>query len=122
MRTILALCLAAAAPLLAASQPNIVFVFSDDHAPHAIGAYDGWLKSVSPTPHIDQLAAEDLDAVLHAWQGLGYYARARNLHKCAIALVSEHQGRFPADEDRLRALPGIGAYTAAAIAAIAFNP
>ena len=61
MRTILALWLATCAPLLtAAPQPNIVFIFSDDHAPHAIGAYDGWLKSVNPTPHIDQLAAQGM--------------------------------------------------------------
>jgi len=61
MKTILALWLATCAPLLtAASQPNIVFIFSDDHAPHAIGAYDGWLKSVNPTPHIDQLAAQGM--------------------------------------------------------------
>ncbi|MDP6208128.1 MAG: sulfatase-like hydrolase/transferase, partial [Roseibacillus sp.] len=61
MRTILALWLTTCAPLLtAASQPNIVFIFSDDHAPHAIGAYDGWLKSANPTPHIDQLAAQGM--------------------------------------------------------------
>ena len=43
---------------VSAKQPNIVFIFSDDHAPHAIGAYDGWLKEVNPTPNIDQLAAQ----------------------------------------------------------------
>src|SRR5229473_1863496 len=72
-------------------------------------------------PDLAALAAADLDAVLHAWQGLGYYARARNLHACARAVVARHGGRFPADEAALRALPGIGAYTAAAIAAIAFG-
>ncbi len=72
-------------------------------------------------PDVAALAAADLDAVLHAWQGLGYYARARNLHACARAVVARHGGRFPADEAALRALPGIGAYTAAAIAAIAFD-
>jgi A/G-specific adenine glycosylase len=72
-------------------------------------------------PTVDALAAAPLDDVLHAWQGLGYYARARNLHACARAIVAEHGGRFPATEEALRALPGIGGYTAAAIAAIAFD-
>ena len=72
-------------------------------------------------PDIGALAAAPLDDVLHEWQGLGYYARARNLHRCARAVVSEHNGVFPSDEVALRALPGIGAYTAAAIAAIAFD-
>jgi A/G-specific adenine glycosylase len=72
-------------------------------------------------PAVADLAAADLDAVLHAWAGLGYYARARNLHKCAIVVAGEHGGIFPDTEDGLRALPGIGPYTAAAIAAIAFD-
>jgi A/G-specific adenine glycosylase len=72
-------------------------------------------------PTVDALADADLDAVLHAWQGLGYYARARNLHKCAQAVARDHGGRFPNTEEGLRALPGVGAYTAAAIAAIAFD-
>ncbi len=72
-------------------------------------------------PRIEDLAAAPLDAVLHAWQGLGYYARARNLHKCAKAICKSHGGRLPDHEAGLRALPGIGAYTAAAIAAIAFE-
>jgi A/G-specific adenine glycosylase len=72
-------------------------------------------------PDVASLAAAELDAVLHAWQGLGYYARARNLHACARAVVARHGGKFPADEAALRALPGIGAYTSAAIAAIAFD-
>ena len=71
--------------------------------------------------NVADLAAADLDDVLHAWQGLGYYARARNLHACARAVVAEHAGRFPDEETALRRLPGIGAYTAAAIAAIAFD-
>ncbi|MEK9646692.1 MAG: A/G-specific adenine glycosylase, partial [Alphaproteobacteria bacterium] len=50
-------------------------------------------------PTVDALAAADLDEVLHAWAGLGYYARARNLHKCARAVVGEHGGRFPDTED-----------------------
>jgi A/G-specific adenine glycosylase len=72
-------------------------------------------------PTLAALAAADLDDVLHAWQGLGYYARARNMHACARAVVARHDGTFPSDEAALRALPGIGAYTAAAIAAIAFD-
>ncbi len=67
------------------------------------------------------LAAAALDEVLKSWAGLGYYARARNLHACARAVVERHGGEFPNSEAELRALPGIGAYTAAAIAAIAFD-
>lgn len=66
------------------------------------------------------MAAQPLEAVLHAWQGLGYYRRARGLHACAQALVARHGGRVPADPAALRALPGIGDYTAHAVAAIAF--
>ncbi len=58
---------------------------------------------------------------MKAWAGLGYYARARNLHACAQAVVRDHGGRFPVTAAGLRALPGIGEYTAAAIAAIAFD-
>jgi A/G-specific adenine glycosylase len=72
-------------------------------------------------PTVKDLAAADLDDVLRAWAGLGYYARARNLHKCAVAVASLHGGRFPDTEEGLLSLPGIGAYTAAAIMAIAFD-
>ncbi len=72
-------------------------------------------------PTIKDLGAADLDQVLHAWQGLGYYARARNLHKCAQAVVGDYNGVFPQEEKTLLGLPGIGPYTAAAIAAIAFD-
>lgn len=72
-------------------------------------------------PTVRALAAAGIDDVLHAWQGLGYYARARNLHRCARVVVAEHGGRFPEDEAALRRLPGIGPYTAAAVAAIAFD-
>jgi len=72
-------------------------------------------------PGIRELAAAPLEEVLKIWAGLGYYARARHLHACARAVVERHGGAFPADEAALRALPGIGAYTAAAIAAIAFG-
>ncbi len=76
---------------------------------------------VARWPNVEALAAADLDQILVMWQGLGYYARARNLHACAKAVVRDHGGRFPATEVGLRALPGVGEYTAAAIAAIAFN-
>ncbi|WP_371348679.1 A/G-specific adenine glycosylase [Ancylobacter sp. IITR112] len=72
-------------------------------------------------PGIAALAAAPLDEVLSAWAGLGYYARARNLHACAQAVVERHGGHFPATEAELLVLPGIGPYTAAAIAAIAFE-
>jgi A/G-specific adenine glycosylase len=72
-------------------------------------------------PHVEALAAAPLDDVLAAWAGLGYYARARNLKRCAETVAREHGGRFPPREEHLLELPGIGAYTAAAIAAIAFD-
>jgi A/G-specific adenine glycosylase len=72
-------------------------------------------------PDIGALAAAPLDDVLKAWAGLGYYARARNLHACARAVVERHGGEIPRTESALRELPGIGPYTAAAIAAIAFD-
>ena len=72
-------------------------------------------------PSIGNLADAPLDDILHAWQGLGYYARARNLHKCAKVIKYEYFGNFPENEKDLLKLPGIGPYTAAAIAAIAFG-
>jgi A/G-specific adenine glycosylase len=72
-------------------------------------------------PSVHDLAAARREDVLAAWAGLGYYARARNLHACAQAVSQQHGGRFPDTEDGLRKLPGIGPYTAAAIAAIAFD-
>src|SRR5215471_18422549 len=78
-------------------------------------------RFVARWPNIVALAAASLDEVLQLWQGLGYYARARNLHACARAVVERHGGLFPDEIAALRALPGIGHYTAAAIAAIAFD-
>ncbi len=72
-------------------------------------------------PTIHALAAAPVEDVMQAWAGLGYYARARNLHKCAQVVSQWREGRFPDDEAALRQLPGIGDYTAAAIAAIAFD-
>jgi A/G-specific adenine glycosylase len=72
-------------------------------------------------PTVADLAAADEGELMAAWAGLGYYARARNLIACARTVADEHGGRFPDTEAGLRALPGVGAYTAAAIAAIAFG-
>jgi A/G-specific adenine glycosylase len=72
-------------------------------------------------PAVEALAAAPDGEVMAAWAGLGYYARARNLLACARKVAGEHGGRFPESEEGLRALPGIGRYTAAAIAAIAFG-
>ena len=72
-------------------------------------------------PTVEALAAAELDDVLKLWEGLGYYSRARNLHKCAKTVCEEYGGVFPADAAALRALPGIGDYTAGAIASIAYG-
>jgi A/G-specific adenine glycosylase len=72
-------------------------------------------------PDVSALAAAPREDVLAAWAGLGYYSRARSLHACAQAIVGEHGGRFPRGEAALRKLPGIGPYTAAAVAAIAYG-
>jgi A/G-specific adenine glycosylase len=72
-------------------------------------------------PHLADLAAAPLDHVLAVWAGLGYYSRARNLHRAAQRIMREHDGRFPQDFEVVRALPGIGRSTAAAICAFAFG-
>jgi A/G-specific adenine glycosylase len=72
-------------------------------------------------PRVEDLAAAEDGEVMGAWAGLGYYARARNLLACARAVAAVHGGVFPDTEPALRALPGLGAYTAAAVAAIAFD-
>jgi A/G-specific adenine glycosylase len=84
-----------------------------------VGPY--YAKFLAKWPTVHELAAASLDDVLRAWAGLGYYARARNLHACAVAVVERHGGVFPDTLDGLRALPGIGDYTASAVAAIAFD-
>ena len=78
-------------------------------------------KFLARWPDINALGAASLDDVLRMWAGLGYYSRARNLHACAVAVRRDHGGAFPQTEEGLLALPGIGPYTAAAIAAIAFG-
>jgi A/G-specific adenine glycosylase len=80
--------------------------------------YERWLVRF-PTLH--SLAAADPEAVLRAWEGLGYYSRARNLQHAARRVMEQHGGRLPRDYALLRALPGIGDYTAGAIASIAFG-
>lgn len=72
-------------------------------------------------PDVETLAASSLDDVLKAWEGLGYYGRARNLHRAAGEVRARYGGRLPEDVASLRSLPGIGAYTAGAIASIAFD-
>ncbi|HEY3887890.1 MAG TPA: A/G-specific adenine glycosylase [Caulobacteraceae bacterium] len=86
--------------------------------PHATAYF---LKFLERWPTVETLAAAPDDAVMAAWAGLGYYARARNLLACARVVAGEHGGVFPAAEAGLRLLPGVGGYTAAAIAAIAFD-
>ncbi len=85
----------------------------------AVGAY--FRKFLQRWPTVEDLAAAPQDEVLAAWAGLGYYARARNLHKAAKVVAEEMGGRFPDTAEALRALPGVGVYTAGAIAAIAFD-
>ncbi len=82
------------------------------------GYYEAFLAR---WPTVEALAAAPLEEVLAAWAGLGYYARARNLHACAGRVARDHGGRFPQSEAGLRSLPGVGPYTAGAIAAIAFD-
>ncbi len=85
----------------------------------AVKAY--FLRFTSLWPTVFDLANAPLDSVLREWAGLGYYARARNLHACAEAVVRDHGGAFPQTSVALQTLPGIGAYTSAAIAAICFD-
>ena len=80
-----------------------------------------YLEFLERWPSVNHMAAAPLEDVLGQWAGLGYYARARNLHKCAVVIADEFGGDFPDTEENLRKLPGIGDYTAAAIAAIAFD-
>ena len=82
---------------------------------------DYFLDFTRRWPTVADLAAAPVEEVLRAWAGLGYYARARNMHRCAVLVVERHGGVFPSEEAELRQLPGIGDYTAAAIAAIAFD-
>ncbi len=80
-----------------------------------------WSDFLERFPDVESLAAADRDEVLKAWEGLGYYARARRLQDAAAEVVREHGGRLPRDPDRLEELPGIGPYTAGAVASMAFG-
>lgn len=84
----------------------------------AIPYFGRWLHAF---PTVGAVAEAELEEILRHWEGLGYYSRARNLHRTARQVVSEFGGRFPADPGQLARLPGIGPYTAAAIASIAFG-
>ncbi|MBL0917044.1 MAG: A/G-specific adenine glycosylase [Sphingopyxis sp.] len=87
-----------------------------------VAAVAGYFERfIARWPTVADLAAADDADVMTAWAGLGYYARARNLLACARAVVADHGGQFPDTEAGLRALPGVGDYTAAAVAAIAFG-
>jgi A/G-specific adenine glycosylase len=83
-----------------------------------IGYYERWIRRF---PSVQTLAAAETDDVLRAWEGLGYYSRARNLQRAAQQIVAEHGGSLPQTIDQLLALPGIGPYSAGAIASIAFD-
>ena len=85
----------------------------------AVGAY--YRKFLTLWPNVKALAAAKQDEVLAAWAGLGYYARARNLHAAAKVVANEMGGKFPLTAEALRALPGVGGYTAGAISAIAYD-
>jgi A/G-specific adenine glycosylase len=84
----------------------------------ALPYYERWMARF---PTIEALAAADQQEVLNAWEGLGYYTRARNLHKAAQLLVQEYHAQLPANIKALRKIPGIGPYTAGAIASLAFG-
>ena len=83
-----------------------------------VGFYERWMQRF---PTVASLAQADQHDVLTLWQGLGYYARARNLHKAARLVVDRHAGQIPQNRDQLLALPGIGKYTVGAILSLAFN-
>jgi A/G-specific adenine glycosylase len=82
---------------------------------------DYWTRFLRRYPTVEDLAAASADAVHDSWAGLGYYARARNLHAAAREVVRDHGGTLPRDPTALRKLPGIGRYTAAAVASIAYD-
>src|SRR5438477_1408112 len=94
------------------------FMLQQTQVSTVIPYYNEWLHRF---PDFAALARASENDVLHAWQGLGYYTRARNLHATARAVVDRRGGHFPRSIDRMQKLPGIGKYTAHAIASFAFN-
>src|SRR5438477_8148061 len=94
------------------------FMLQQTQVATVIRYYDGWRRRF---PDFAALAAASEHEVLHAWQGLGYYARARNLRAAARIVMEKHCGRFPRSLDSMRALPGVGRYTANAVATFAFD-
>ena len=106
------------------SQPTSYFVWISEiilQQTRVSQGYDYFMRFTEKWPTLKDLAQASEEEVLKMWQGLGYYSRARNLHRCARQVVEQHGGEFPADYDALRRLQGIGDYTAAAIASIAFG-
>ena len=106
------------------SQPTPYFVWISEiilQQTRVSQGYDYFMRFTEKWPTLKDLAQASEEEVLKMWQGLGYYSRARNLHRCARQVVERHGGEFPADYDALRRLQGIGDYTAAAIASIAFG-
>src|SRR5579863_10371833 len=83
-----------------------------------LGYWERWMRAL---PTIEALAAAESETIHKLWEGLGYYTRVRNMQKAARVIVEEHGGKFPRDYEAILALPGIGRYTAGAIASIAFN-
>lgn len=94
------------------------FMLQQTQVATVIPYYRKWMRRF---PDFAALAATSESEVLHAWQGLGYYARARNLRAAAKIVMQKHCGRFPRSSDAIRELPGIGRYTANAVATFAFN-
>jgi len=110
------------APTGARAEPYLVWLSEIMLQQTTVATVGGYFRQfVERWPNVEALAAASIDEVLSAWAGLGYYARARNLHACARAVVERHGGRFPEVESQLLGLPGIGPYTASAIRAIAFD-
>ena len=94
------------------------FMLQQTRVETVIPYYERWMRRF---PDWDALAGAALDDVILEWKGLGYYARARNLHRTAQVVRERYGGRLPADPDELRTLPGVGEYTAGAVASIAFG-
>jgi A/G-specific adenine glycosylase len=94
------------------------FMLQQTQVASVLPYFEKWLRHF---PSFAALASAKQNDALHAWQGLGYYARARNLHAAAKLLVDRHGGRFPESIDEMRALPGVGKYTAHAVATFAFD-